>query len=49
VSVGGVAALLAFGFGWTWAGALAAMFAYDNAQRMRGGPRTHRRLAALRD
>jgi len=35
--VGGVAALLAFAAGWTWAGALAAMFAYDNAQRMRGG------------
>jgi len=35
--VGGAAALLAFAAGWTWAGALAAMFAYDNAQRMRGG------------
>jgi Zn-dependent protease len=35
--VGGAAAVLAFAAGWTWAGALAAMFAYDNAQRMRGG------------
>jgi len=35
--VGGVTALLAFSAGWTWAGALAAMFAYNNAQRLRGG------------
>jgi Zn-dependent protease len=35
--VGGAVALLAFGFGWTWAGVLAAMFAYNNAQGLRGG------------
>lgn len=37
LGVGAVVALVAFGAGWTWAGVLAAMFAYNNAQRMRGG------------
>lgn len=35
--VGGAVAVLAFAAGWTWAGVLAAMFAYNNAQSMRGG------------
>jgi Zn-dependent protease len=37
LGVGAAVALIAFGAGWTWAGVLAAMFAYNNAQRMRGG------------
>jgi len=37
LGVGGAVALGAFAAGWTWAGVLAAMFAYNNAQQMRGG------------
>jgi Zn-dependent protease len=37
LAVGAAVALVAFAAGWTWAGALAAMLAYNNAQRLRGG------------
>jgi Zn-dependent protease len=35
---GAAVALVAFAFGWTWAGVLGALFAYNNAQLLRGSP-----------
>ena len=36
IAVGAVVAVLSFVSGWFWAGSLAALFAYNNAQQVRG-------------